>query len=78
MKLCEPASEMKMSYKKAWTLINNLNENTKVPVVVPQKGGDNGGGSIVTDAGKALINYHKELRARFRKFLEEETKRLKE
>lgn len=74
--ISKAAAEMGMSYKKSWVLINNLNANTSTPIVIPQVGGEKGGGSIVTDAGWALINYHRDLRKRFAAFLEEESKRL--
>ena len=70
------AKEMKMSYKKAWELITRLNEQTERPVVIPQTGGEKGGGSVLTEEAIRLIEYHKELRNRFSDFLREESKRL--
>jgi molybdate transport system regulatory protein len=70
------AKEMKMSYKKAWELITHLNGQTERPVVIPQTGGEKGGGSVLTDEALWLIEYHKELRKRFSDFLREESKRL--
>lgn len=75
--ISKAAAEMGMSYKKSWVLINNLNAYTATPIVIPQAGGEKGGGSIVTEAGWSLINYHRELRKRFTAFLTEESKRLK-
>ncbi|MDR3697722.1 winged helix-turn-helix domain-containing protein [Mucilaginibacter sp.] len=75
--ISEAAKQMQMSYKKAWELVNALNMQTKNPVVIPRTGGEKGGGSIITEEAKALINYHREMRKRFTKFLEEETQRLK-
>ncbi|MDB5133585.1 MAG: LysR family transcriptional regulator [Mucilaginibacter sp.] len=71
------AKEMKMSYKKAWELINRLNAQMATPVVIPQAGGEKGGGSIITSEAIELIKYHRLLRKRFADFLEKETKRLK-
>lgn len=71
------AKEMKMSYKKAWDLINHLNLHTAQPVVIPQAGGEKGGGSVLTAAAHELIAYHHGLRQRFAAFLEAETKSLK-
>lgn len=71
------AKEMKMSYKKAWDLINHLNAHTAQPVVIPQAGGEKGGGSVLTAAALELIAYHREMRQRFAAFLEAETKNLK-
>jgi molybdate transport system regulatory protein len=67
---------MKMSYKKALGLIHSLNEQAASPVVIVQSGGDNGGGSVITDAAKEMIAYHVQLRKRFKKFLEAETANL--
>jgi molybdate transport system regulatory protein len=73
----QAAKKMKMSYKKAWELINNLNNMSGKPLVVTSTGGDNGGGSAISEEARQLIAYHRELRIRFNKFLEEETQRLK-
>jgi molybdate transport system regulatory protein len=70
------AMKMKMSYKKALDLIHTLNEQAANPVVVAQTGGDNGGGSVITNEAKELIKYHMGLRKRFKTFLETETKKL--
>jgi molybdate transport system regulatory protein len=71
------AKAMNMSYKKAWELINHLNEQTTFPIVVPQAGGEKGGGSTLTPEGVELIKYYKALRKRFKTFLENESERLK-
>jgi molybdate transport system regulatory protein len=71
------AKEMKMSYKKAWALVNKLNAQMTNPVVIPQTGGEKGGGSTITKEALELIKYHRLLRKRFSVFLENETKRLK-
>lgn len=71
------AKEMKMSYKKAWDLINNLNAHTTNPIVIPQAGGEKGGGSVLTEDALQLINYHRQLRKSFAGFLEKESKKLK-
>jgi molybdate transport system regulatory protein len=71
------AKEMKMSYKKAWELINNLNAHTTIPVVIPQAGGEKGGGSVLTEEALQLIKYHRQLRKSFVDFLEKESKKLK-
>jgi molybdate transport system regulatory protein len=71
------AKEMNMSYKKAWELIAKLNLQTVNPVVIPQAGGEKGGGSTLTEEALELIKYHRQLRKRFAAFLEKESKRLK-
>jgi molybdate transport system regulatory protein len=71
------AKAMSMSYKKAWELINNLNAHTNTPVVIPQAGGEKGGGSVLTEEALQLIQYHRELRKSFSDFLEKESKKLR-
>jgi molybdate transport system regulatory protein len=71
------AKKMKMSYKKAWELIHTLNEQTAKPVVILQSGGENGGGSVITEEAIELIRHHDEMRKRFKIFLENETKYLR-
>lgn len=70
------AQLMGMSYKKAWHMINALNTQGATPFVITQSGGEKGGGSVVTPEAKELIAYHKQLRIRFREFLEKETRQL--
>ena len=69
----QAAKGMNMSYKKAWEMINALNELVVHPLVITQSGGEKGGGSSITEEAKKLIKYHKELRERFDAFLEKET-----
>ena len=70
------AKEMKMSYKKAWTMIAELNEQFPSPMVITQSGGKEGGGSIITEEAKILMQYYSDLILRFEKFTEQETKNL--
>ncbi|WP_412987714.1 winged helix-turn-helix domain-containing protein [Pontimicrobium sp. IMCC45349] len=53
--LSKAAKELKMSYKKAWTLLNAINTSAKKPVVVTSIGGKNGGGAELTKYGENLI-----------------------
>ena len=70
------AKKMRMSYKKAWEMISALNAQATKPFVITQTGGENGGGSVITEEAKLLINYHQQLRERFLEFLEKETQQL--
>jgi len=40
----QAAKQMKMSYKKAWEIINTLNEQSAQPLILTQAGGSSGGG----------------------------------
>ena len=72
----QAAKQMKMSYKKAWEMVNSLNAQASKPVVIAHTGGEKGGGSTITEEARQLIQYHQELRKRFMDFLKRETKRL--
>jgi molybdate transport system regulatory protein len=72
----QAAQKMGMSYKKAWEIVNRLNGMATNPMVITATGGEKGGGSSISAEAKEMITYHKELRERFKQFLEEETKRL--
>lgn len=73
----QAAKKMQMSYKKAWQLVNNLNGMSAQPMVITATGGEKGGGSSVSEEALQMIDYYRELRERFKKFLEEESRRLK-
>ena len=46
---------MNMSYRQAWSLVDQLNSAFKEPVVLSQAGGKSGGGASLTDFGKLLL-----------------------
>ena len=73
----QAAQQMGMSYKKAWDLVSNMNTMAARPFVVTSTGGEKGGGSTITEEAKQMIAYHRQLRERFRQFLEQETAGLK-
>ena len=49
------ARSMAMSYKRAWSLIEELNRGLAKPVVLPAVGGRGGGGAQLTATGRALV-----------------------
>lgn len=49
--------EMKMSYRQAWALVDQLNHAFQEPVVHSQTGGKSGGGAHLTDFGKLLLTH---------------------
>jgi molybdate transport system regulatory protein len=57
--ISKAAKKMGMSYKKAWDMVDAMNNISQKPLVVSRKGGENGGGAELTEAGKKIIaNYH--------------------
>jgi len=53
--LSQAAKSVGMSYKKAWSLIDAVNNRSKKPVVTKSIGGKGGGGAVLTDYGRQLI-----------------------
>ena len=51
-------------YKRAWTLINALNEGFHRPVVETATGGTGGGGTVVTPLGEQILLRYAALEAR--------------
>ncbi len=72
----QAAKAMKMSYKRAWELVNSMNQQASEPLVVTQTGGEKGGGTVLTDEGRRQIARFEALQDRFQQFLATETARL--
>ncbi|WP_292821733.1 LysR family transcriptional regulator [Methylophilus sp.] len=49
------AKQMRMSYRRAWELVDMMNRSFDQPVVVSTTGGAHGGGAQVTAFGQALM-----------------------
>ena len=71
------AKEMGMSYKKAWKLVEDMNRLAEQPLVLSEKGGKAGGGTLVTALGLAYIERFRRFEQRFKVFLQEESKAFK-
>ena len=52
---------MGMSYKRAWSLIDEMNRAFAQPVVLSARGGAGHGGAVLTDTGRALIAHYRAL-----------------
>lgn len=55
---------MGMSYKKAWTLVDEMNRAFALPVVEAAKGGQSGGGARLTPHGDAVLERYRSLESR--------------
>ncbi|PWU12978.1 MAG: LysR family transcriptional regulator [Verrucomicrobia bacterium] len=61
--LSEAASQLRMSYMRAWTLVNTMNKCFKEPVISAVRGGRSGGGMKVTDTGRHALALYYEIQA---------------
>jgi molybdate transport system regulatory protein len=59
--LNESARRLEMSYMRAWTLVNTMNECFREPVVIAARGGRGGGGMKVTEAGRRALALYQEM-----------------
>jgi molybdate transport system regulatory protein len=50
---------LRMSYRRTWQLVEELNRSLGIPVVETAAGGSGGGGAVLTDAGKTVIERYR-------------------
>jgi molybdate transport system regulatory protein len=50
---------LRMSYRRTWELVEDLNNGLGTPVVETAAGGSGGGGTVLTSAGKAVIERYR-------------------
>ena len=53
--------DMKMSYKRAWMLVEEMNAVFRAALVDSTRGGPGGGGAQVTEAGLAVLALYRRL-----------------
>ena len=68
--LSKAAKSLKISYKKAWSLIDSVNKSAKQPVTISSIGGKGGGGAELTPYGKELIKVFESINKNCWKFLD--------
>ncbi|HKB83976.1 MAG TPA: LysR family transcriptional regulator [Burkholderiales bacterium] len=58
------ARQMEMSYRRAWLLVDTMNQAFKSPVVVTLTGGKAGGGAAVTEFGREVLRRYSAMEAK--------------
>ena len=76
MSINAAAKELKMSYRKAWKLLNEMNLMTEKPIVIKNIGGKDGGGTVLTEYGKKLIQDFETINTNCMNYLEKEFEKL--
>ncbi|TDW45891.1 molybdate transport system regulatory protein [Flavobacterium sp. 270] len=71
------AKEMKMAYRQAWQLVEEMNQRAETPLVEKLLGGKGGGGAKLTTAGENAITVFYEIENRIKEFAKQETQKLK-
>ena len=62
--ISQAGRSLKMSYRRAWLLVDDLNRCFRSPVVTTQPGGAHGGGAVLTALGQQLIKEYRSIVAR--------------
>ena len=62
--LSQAARRMRMSYRRAWLLLADLNKSFDRPVVHTSTGGRGGGGAVLTPFGVRLVAGYRKLEAK--------------
>ena len=57
------ARSMEMSYRRAWLLIDTMNQCFREPVVDTATGGKGGGGARITSSGLTVLRRYREMEA---------------
>src|SRR5690242_10502412 len=58
------ARELGMSYRRAWLLVDTMNQCFKTPLVETLTGGQHGGGARVTDLGQDVLRRYLSMEAK--------------
>lgn len=52
---------LKMSYRRAWNLVEDMNAAFVMPLVDSARGGSGGGGAALTDKGREILAHYRAL-----------------
>jgi molybdate transport system regulatory protein len=69
--LSEAARSMGISYRRAWLLLDSLNQSFNLPATINNRGGRGGGGAEVTTFGNLLIERYREVERKLNVVAEE-------
>ncbi|MCH7486711.1 MAG: LysR family transcriptional regulator [Proteobacteria bacterium] len=58
------ARRMRMSYRRAWSLVQAMNGAFRAPLVETMKGGSSGGGTALTATGKEVLKQYRDMESR--------------
>lgn len=58
------ARQMEMSYRRAWLLVDTMNQSFSTPLVETATGGSHGGGARVTEFGKEVLERYQRMEAK--------------
>ena len=59
--ISDAAKEMKMSYMRAWSLIQTMNRSFRQPLIATARGGNRRGGAELTATGNAVLRLYRRM-----------------
>jgi molybdate transport system regulatory protein len=68
------ARALEMSYRKAWMLVDEMNQCFRFPVVLAAKGGLQGGGAKVTPLGQEALARFRQIQAKASSAIEKDVR----
>ncbi len=57
--ISQAAKEIELSYRRAWDMVDTMNQCFKKPLVSSSTGGKGGGGATLTPLGKRMIQLYR-------------------
>ena len=72
------AKRLRMSYRRAWLLVDTMNRCFREPVVASATGGSGGGGAHVTAFGRRVLARFRSMQARVDRAIDPELERFGE
>jgi len=60
----QAAKRMNMSYMRAWSLVQTMNQCFKEPLVLAAHGGEGGGGAELTETGRGVLALYRQMEAK--------------
>jgi molybdate transport system regulatory protein len=67
-----------MSYMRAWSLVQTMNQCFRTPLVDASRGGESGGGAVLTATGEEVLVLYRRMEAASRSGLEPEWLRFRQ
>lgn len=71
------AKSIKMSYRQAWQLVEDMNKRSNFPLVEKRLGGKNGSGASLTLEGERVIEEFYKIEAEIKDFINLKSKNIK-
>jgi molybdate transport system regulatory protein len=60
------ARSIGMSYRRAWLLVEEINQTLREPAVTAETGGAHGGGAVVTPVGEKVVGLYRAIESQAR------------